>query len=84
MITSAFLHVFSSALYLIFSMLPTVTEAPDWFGTYIEPTLPVFSALNNIPIISTAIGIFMVAMPFIIGWQVVLFSGWVYNKMRGS
>jgi len=83
MITSFILNFFSSSLSWVFSFLPTVTTMPSWYNPVSE-TFSLLSALNNFPILGTAIIIAMLMLAIVGGWQVVVFSNWLYNKIRGS
>lgn len=83
MITGLFLSFFSTILIFVFSYLPKVTTMPEWY-TPVESTLSVFSALGALPIIGTVIQIALLVLTMLAGWQLVVFSNWLYNKIRGS
>lgn len=83
MITGMILTFFSTILIFVFSYLPKVTTMPEWY-TPVENTLNVFSALGALPIIGTVIQITLLVLTMLAGWQLVVFSNWLYNKIRGS
>jgi hypothetical protein len=84
MITSAFLSVLASALYLIFQFLPQVTSGPEWWTTYVYPAMGVFSGLSGFPVIGPIMQCALLAIGFMSAWQGVVFANWLYNKVRGS
>jgi len=83
MITAFILNFFATVLGYIFGLIPQVTEMPEWY-TRVHDIMPMFSGLHALPFIGTIFDIAMVILPVLIGWQVVVFSNWLYNKIRGS
>jgi hypothetical protein len=83
MITGLFLTFFSTILIFVFSFLPKVTTMPDWY-TPVHETLGVFSALGAFPFLGTVMQITLLVLSILAGLQLVVFSNWVYNKIRGS
>lgn len=84
MITSLIISTFASTLYLVFQFIPTVESAPTWFVDNIEPSLGIISAFNTLPVLPTILAIALLYITILSGWQVVVFSNWLYNKIRGS
>lgn len=83
MITSLLLNFISSLLILFFGLLPTVTSMPEWY-TNVYNTFSVISGLNAFPVIGTVIQIALLIFTILAGWQAVVWTNWLYNKIRGS
>lgn len=84
MITSAIISIFASFLYLVFQFIPQVNSAPTWWVENVQPSLGIFIELNQFPIIGTIFTMVLLAITFMSAWQVIVFSNWLYNKIRGS
>lgn len=84
MITSLLITFIGGILYLIFSLLPQVTSAPEWWTVNVYPLMEIFSGLGTLPILGTAMQITLIVLASLSAWQGIEFLNWVYNKIRGS
>lgn len=83
MITGLFIDFIYYILNWFIALLPKVTTMPDWYDV-IHENLGVISALNAIPVISTFFQIALLIVTLQAGWQIVIFTNWIINKIRGS
>jgi hypothetical protein len=84
MITSLLLTFLGGIVYLIFSLLPQVTGAPEWWTENIYPVLAVFSGLGTLPVLGDIMQIALLVIGALSAWQGIVFLNWLYNKIRGS
>lgn len=84
MITSLLITFLGGIVYLVFSLLPQVTGAPDWWTTNVYPVLEIFSGLGTLPVFGTIMQITLIALGALGAWQGIVFLNWLYNKIRGS
>lgn len=83
MITTLLILSFVGFLRLLLWPIPEVTQCPFWceytttLGSYLVPFL-------SLPIIGTMVSIGLLSMSIFAGWQIVVWSNWLYNKIRGS
>jgi len=82
MIIDAVLLFFSAILSLVL-LLPSVDAMPSWYAP-VHEIMSVFSALASLPFLGVVFQILMLFLAFQLGWQVVVFANWLYNKIRGA
>jgi hypothetical protein len=83
MIIGLFIDFIYYILNWFIALLPKVATMPEWYDV-IEDNLGVISALNAIPVISTFFYIASLVIAIQGGWQLVVFTNWIINKIRGS
>lgn len=83
MITGLFIDFFYYLLNWFFGLLPHVTTMPEWYNI-VGDNLGVLSALNAIPILGTFFDIALLVITIQVAWQGIVFTNWIYNKIRGS
>jgi hypothetical protein len=83
MIIDILIQFVALIIYFFFGWLPTVDVMPEWY-TQVQDNLGVLSALNAIPLFGTMFTIGMLVILILSAWQGVVFTNWIYNKIRGS
>lgn len=83
MITTLLIYAFVGFLRLILWPLPTITECPSWCS-YVTGAFGYLVPFTSLPFFGTVISIALLSLSIMAGYQVVVWTNWLYNKIRGS